>query len=561
MRERMRKDHAVVVHKYNVELPEVPQALWDHARAQNDLWNALVEFRLETLEAWRARREEGEVPAPDKKAFWDAFYTGCRERRDASGLYWTSAADVHDRFITAHREQPKRRKRAIAAGNEKAMRDPDFGAPRFRGLRDGVQFLHRFTSGGLPLERCSGARQTRFRQESFLPEWYADNRHETRRQRWAEAIFRVDETAIPLRVEAHRPLPEGAILKSVRLVGEYQTHHRTAPPSATLGRRPELWRWALCLTLEVPPGEARKPTGKSAAIDLGWRRFADYVRVGVLRDSDGNRLEICLPWDGSTSNTRRHGEPGNWDDVDRVRRAADASIEEVKATVKEMLKGVPVSEEARGILQRMHAVRARGLGRLLVALEGVEGWQAEAARTLLAAWQRENDRLQHVLTDAMGRLSRRRQWVYGNLAAWLSTRYDRIAWEEDLAVSEMAQEEQSSDSYALKNAGRYRQMVAMFELRQRLAQAVKKRGGEILPVQTANTTRECHVCGGIADASPDVLLRCENGHTWDQDENAAQVIYCRAFSHMPPGFAQHGGLREEEIPQELRKVLVPMGQK
>jgi hypothetical protein len=49
MRERLRKDWPITVYKYHVEaIGELPQALWDTAKAMQQLWNDLARLHEDT---------------------------------------------------------------------------------------------------------------------------------------------------------------------------------------------------------------------------------------------------------------------------------------------------------------------------------------------------------------------------------------------------------------------------------------------------------------------------------------------------------------------------------
>jgi hypothetical protein len=68
------------------------------------------------------------------------------------------------------------------------------------------------------------------------------------------------------------------------------------------------------VTVEEPPAPAHK-SGKTVAIEIGWRVFGDAIRVAIAVDEDDCVQELRLPLDGARSHERRHNIPSGWRDL------------------------------------------------------------------------------------------------------------------------------------------------------------------------------------------------------------------------------------------------------
>ncbi|RMG93210.1 MAG: hypothetical protein D6706_15755, partial [Chloroflexi bacterium] len=75
MRKRKRQDWQLLNYKYRAYIKDedIPQALWDHARLQNETWNKMVEAFDAVLVKWKGIKEE--AGKEEKQAFWNAFRT------------------------------------------------------------------------------------------------------------------------------------------------------------------------------------------------------------------------------------------------------------------------------------------------------------------------------------------------------------------------------------------------------------------------------------------------------------------------------------------------------
>ncbi|RME29060.1 MAG: hypothetical protein D6800_03110, partial [Candidatus Zixiibacteriota bacterium] len=280
MRKRKRQDWQLLNYKYRAYIKDedIPQVLWDHARLQNETWNKMVEAFDAVLVKWKDIKEE--AGKEEKQAFWNAFRTDIQKIVDESGLAWESRDEILDRFTSAYRT---------------FFTHPDRGKPGKHFAISPIWIQHRYTGGGLEAERIFGSRSRKFSVLETPPaSAYDDNRHVNRRRRVVDAHFGVDGEIIPLRLRLHRPIPEDSVMKRVALSGRRV-------------RRPQGWGWIwhIIITLEVPPPRPEeKPALRVAAVDMGWRKFDDYLRVAYVYDGE-REIEVRLPLDTSNYRTRR----------------------------------------------------------------------------------------------------------------------------------------------------------------------------------------------------------------------------------------------------------------
>jgi transposase len=157
---------------------------------------------------------------------------------------------------------------------------------------------------------------------------------------------------------------------------------------------------------------------------------------------------------------------------------------------------------------------------------------SDGIRAALAA----HDLLRKRMSEQRFHALRRRHWWYQNLAQWLCRRYAAIALEADMALPSLYAR---SDNSGLLAAAVYRNYAAVGHLRTCLIAASGKTGTRI-DGKTAYSTSTCWRCGAGIITNANLVVRCPNGHEFDQDKLAALNL----FSQMDDSFGQ---------PHELQK--------
>ncbi len=177
-----------------------------------------------------------------------------------------------------------------------------------------------------------------------------------------------------------------------------------------------------------------------------------------------------------------------------------------------------------------------GQGGLLRLLRQVEALPpALPSRTptvwILQHWAQRAGKPARQWPGLLGRLERPKVAWYAVMAKDLCTRYRQIAIEA-LDLKRMA--EAADQAPRLQRSQHYRQLVGLAAFRQRLRHTAQREGVAVVEVDPAWSTRECPYCGDrLQDHTGELVVICPQGHPYDVDEGAAQVLYGRAFPGSP----------------------------
>ena len=491
MARKRKRDWQIVNYSYDITSATVPEAAFVVARRMSDLWGLLCDEhqRVRTL-------INDQTAEDDRKKMWAEFNVFAREAVKASGLNWVNGPEVLDRFTKA----------CVAVAKDSTRGWPSRG--RFR-----VSLTHRWTGGGSDIATITSRQTNRLRISGNIlcePKWL--EKRETLRSGEGSGVFEVDGKTgecIAFRFYIHRPMPSNAILKAARWTGKY---------TPSFG-----WKWRLTMTVEIPPtGEEREPSGKRCAIDLGWRKRPHGIRYAYLVDSDDASRELVLSTDFSTSSTRRSRRaitdpnwlhpPTSHDELRDWMEMRDRNLEEVKAKLRTLLSPLP-----DGFVK----MRRGGLWKLMNELPDGE------AKSVIAAWHEPDTRLMKVQARQQERMARCRDDQYRKMAVTIAKAYDEVRI--DAAGLKQMIDDDKKDP-ALKAADRNRDIAAPGLFAQHLKNACKKYGAKCIVVEPNKTTATCSVCGAAIAPGPSLVLRCENGHAMDQDENACRVMLSQTWA-------------------------------
>lgn len=519
-----------------------PQELWDTAKLMQSLWNELcAEFQKASAADLKDESGKSLLSKEERKAIYaplDLKPLRAIAQRYAGQLPSDCYYAVVDRFLVTFKEWRESAK--VKRKNPKVK-----GPPRPKFSLDKIN---------IPLVLMAG-KPTNWLAENSGHAWVRNTLalkpapgEAPSAAYWQNGRFNVgiNRTPINLHVALHRDLPEVGRIKRVSLVGVREK---------AFG-----WSWKLQVQVEHPPLPVLPEVGRVAGLDLGWRVREGGLRLGVLTDQSGNSTELKLPFAFGNANARRRSEwakakglddhtIADWRDIWEWQRRADAW----KDRCKQQLAGIPAEmrevwpEEARrsyGALRKMGVGGLRRLRRLLREA-GIE----DAAVTALTEWQGTAERYSRWIRGAQLNAVRHRNDHYRKKADWIARNFDVIAWESDLGLKEMAEED--SGQYAIENAKTYRHLASLSTLRLFIAEAMKKNGRKIEPVKSAWTNR-CRFCGEYLEPTSKRLVVCGNGHTNDIDEAAAAFL-CNQIE----GIASTGG-EKAEIPAQLSRYLQPL---
>lgn len=551
MRKSLRRDWAVLTYRYWMQPIEIPQELWDTARKMLSLWNQLVDYTRTACEEIQSR--EINVSESGRAAAYSELRAVQRRLVQDSGLEWNSREFIFDRFIMTFERWLKNSGRAGCFD--------EAGFPKRRKRLDRIAIRHRYSNAGIPVSRLirphSRKSAWRFWLRPVPPESHLYPGRASKRLCLTEGFFGIQGVKVSFKAIIHRRVPDEAIVKNVLLIGRYS--------------RQFSWDWAIALVCQIPPRPVSTHlTGRFCGLDLGWRKFDSYLRIGMLVDNAGNVIELRLPLDMSNRSSRDFnnwidsiGRPETrriyqaWAEVEEAITAADQSMEAVKAQLTRTAEGIEWSNCVQSWLSRLPEVRQGGLVLLLRALK--EAQAGEDLQDLITAWKSGEDRAQRRILSARSRFVRRRHWLYQNLAAWIARNHDVIAWEEDLDLKGMS--EVRGRAKPLERADRYRQIAAIGELRSILRRQVKKHHSMLIDGVTAYSTIRCFTCGAHTQAGADLELQCPAGHVFDQDENAARWFLSEVNNEIASRCirirAWTPSELELEVPTILSSIILP----
>ena len=387
------------------------------------------------------------------------------------GLFWGSYNDIVQRMDAGRKHHGELRFR------------------RFTG--DGT--LTAQIIGGTKVERCVGGNHTFFQVDGATPG-----------QRWRYARMRIGSNAdrspvwLEIPIVYHRELPEHGDIKSVSM------SRRTVDGKI---------RWQLNVTVNTVAPVLKQ--GTAVGIDIGWRLLPGGVRVAYWEDEHGIHDHVLVP----ASDLEQFGK------VRSLRSICDHSRDEFLPALVEWLAGRELPEPWQQ--RTSHLAQWRSNDRVADLIRWWSDNRLDGDREIFTAgsdWRRQYLHLAHWWRNLQDQMTMRLREQYRIFAANVASRYGVLCIESfDLRnVAEKPQPEEESG--IVTQANTYRQIVSPSMFRGALLNACKREGVEIVMVDAAYTTRNCHACGHMDDwaQAESVFHRCSGcGSLWDQDRNAA----------------------------------------
>jgi hypothetical protein len=418
MRPRKRVDWSIVVYQYWVRLePGTWDALPEHvkreAEAMRTLWNRFVDA-FEQRRAAAALHKANSEPCPTQRLtpppvhlspgqLHRYFFNNIKQISVDSSVAWANKQFVLTQFQAA-----------LSRFYKKQNRPPR----RKLGPPEEVHFHHRFTAGGLPVERVFGRGQ-RLHLEPVSIGAFDPLLPQRQRKRLARTTgsFLVGDAPLSFHLILHRPLPQGAYLKAATLIGRQEVRgvvlrrHKDGQISSAC------WHWSLHLTLETPPLTAplREGAESIAALNVACQFINEaQLRIAVLTDLSGREEEVCLP----------AGVLQGWRYKRTLQSRADYLVSEVKTQLRSLLETEQLPQAARRLLAHLEAIHTAGLWRLLALLES-ENYKG-AILDIVRRWAIQSTRLLRETRGLERRYLNHRDWFYHNTALRLCRRYQRL---------------------------------------------------------------------------------------------------------------------------------------
>lgn len=319
---------------------------------------------------------------------------------------------------------------------------------------------------------------------------------EGRKPRWA--VFPV---------LAHRPFPEGAVIKG-------------ATVSLRVIAQRESWWVSLLYTRPIEPAPERPGV---IAIDLGWRKRPDSaLRVAYWVDDSGRRGEVKMP---PTVRARMQKARD-------LQSIEDRHFDLTRDALVQFIQGATALPEwiARET-SHLHAWRSTSRLRQLVHAWRDQRFPGdEDIFELAEAWLHRSRHRSQWMDDARDNALLYRREVYRRFAARCAREYGAVVVEKfDLrqAKGRSAPEGERDSPPPVR---RQLHESAPGEARDAILRAAEREQALIVTIDAGGTTESCHACGGVCawDQSAEIWHTCEHcGSMWDQDENAAKNLLRR----------------------------------
>lgn len=269
-------------------------------------------------------------------------------------------------------------------------------------------------------------------------------------------------------------------------------------------------------TVVISDPEREETDRGVVAIDIGWRKMPDGMRVATWRGSDGEIGELELP----TSIGERLGK------ADHIRSVRDTLKNEVQTKLVAMLPaiqdvavGASWSERQRKSIDKLASWKRQELFvRLFYAWKKVS-----EPPEFFADWVKRDRHLWQYETGCRLGGLRHRDDIYRNFACRLASRYTDVVL-EDIDLREIAEYDEGETEWD-KAAPSQRFIAGHSIFRTALRNAFASRGGVTIEVPSADTTRVCGFCGYLNESQRSLMITCTGcGAQYDQDHNATKNI-------------------------------------
>jgi ribosomal protein S27E len=296
----------------------------------------------------------------------------------------------------------------------------------------------------------------------------------------------------------HRPLPEGQIKGAwaqCRFVG---------------GRAE--WEIVFSVDLGDQPARQHEHPTRTIAIDIGWRRRENGMRVAYWRDDRGEHGEIVVP----IAVEQRKGKS------DDLRSIRDLRRNEMTGRLREWVEATPGTwldealAHARQWIRMGHFIKLEQRWRNERVLGDVRIYDDLTAFLKkdrhLYAWQAHN----------LVKMERQIRGRFAAIAHDMCSQYGVVA----LEAMNLTQLKEAEDEGGRINA-RSIQRLAPGELRVAIKQAASKYGTVVHELEAAYTTLDCAECGHRREPEDRaaLVLTCEKcGHAEDQDLTAGRNL-------------------------------------
>ena len=547
----------------------LPDGFWNEARVAKNAWNEVVAaYRSfdEEITALQAAYSEIKAVKGDLTEAKAVLSLTSKNRKEATLAACKTQSQVLFNNDYENLQQ------SLQTGLSQAFRTR--GTLHFKRGIETVNFCKRYGAGGVSFENLFTETDTRESGRSaFILR--RGEKWESNKSRYRQPVFGkilVGKSRVPVSFCALWTYPhdlEGAFIKKVSLIGRMD--------------RLRKWTWQILITAESEPvREVFAENRPAAAIDLGYRKFEDYIRFGYLADTTGRKFELRLPHTGfENSDLRRtlkmQAKFADWKEKNYIKSLEDffvwdatqgTAFQETKNKIKALYEQAVKSndeplDEWKKSFTGFVKMRNTGLNKILRATAaalaslqlGDEVTLLLNRITVLIEVQRELDNYYEKEKEFFRRkFAGRRDIMFRQVTKWLAQTYEHLVWEADLKLSDLATQGKKASRVTdapLKEAAKFRQWTGLYKLRQFFSETDNDHDKQwLLAGETAYTTTTCDECGEISSKNgAELVLVCPNGHAKDQDDRASTNLLQKTV----------GSEKQQhfiEVPKHLAKYIV-----
>lgn len=493
------------------------------ARSKAKADTAEQDARLKAIKAELAplydqRKSLAAQARAEQKPLLDALEAERKEAvkraRQQSGCFWSNYNAVIDSYNTA-------RQKAMKEGAELRFRRFKWEGRLINQIQGGMTVDELFScahsQAGIRLTGTSRGRPIGVLYITAYTGHDAEGRHVRRN--------------IEFPIILHRPFPDGAIIKEVKVSirrrsptivrGTIETNNSVAIERGV----PE---YSVTFTCRAPaPDDTSGTIG--VGVNIGWKRVNGGLRVATAVFSDGTIEHLLLPDEWMRK----------YDHVQSLKSNIDETANAMHAILREALRDMPLWDQDEG-------VSIEGLTdsdhRLLSAIKRTQKTPTRAMDTLawrikeapnipfisdlsdkLETWRKQHKRYTLEMDNLRDKLISKRKDMYRVFAARLAARAGAIVLDATSYRDAALVKRKDGDDPALHEQARtQRVMAAPYELRLSIEQAAAKRGAHV--ERYAGEINHCHVCGSV-NISGETVRHCHACSTiFDIDENAARNL-------------------------------------
>lgn len=498
---------------YGLLAPDTPELVSAHINERNALWNRLVNRHLATVEAFESELKathpaiaqeqaahvqsrmnlavaikENRVELPDLKKQIKKQYDALRDMIESTPSI-AELSDKHSKALFGQANLDIKASFLWWPNHETLMKE--FIRARTKSMKTAVRMGYRAIDGDgslyvtfkrpLPVIQLFGRCPT----VSIVGE---GRKRQLKMTVTTDGRKRDDKQFVTFPLVYHRPLPDGAMLKQIRLM------------SWRVGTRRK-YEVQFVLAGAVQP-EQPAVSRLVAGMDLGWRVTESGMRVATIMDSAGRIQHLELPAEWMLRS----------DYVEDIDKEMSASLAPVLEDFRALAKG----KEAAWLAPTLAKEKPHAATVALKVLQAGDRFVPPA----IGKWAASVRGLVEEQANLREKLRAQRLDVYRNFVSDCCRRFHTLAMEElDL---KSLQQVHAGDAWIDHQRRSHRSRAALSILI-RLFKEAKTAGRIALSEHGAPyTTCTCHACGHINTIESKLLVKCAKcGTIWDQDENSA----------------------------------------